>query len=384
MLWAVMALACNREHFDSERSCDGLDDDQDGVIDEEVVGIRYDMARDLGGAPDLDPYFSFEVEAAPGVALLTHSYEYDGGHYGVDEKVFGVNGRLASHTTEFYRLDGSSSLESYVYEYEQGHTVYERYESFEDEVLVSGYETVGRLNGEGDLATQEMVDLMEIEEDELIVFDYFIQGKLLSKKRYVGSNCSAEYWNYPSDGIVKHVVNRGCDSTPSDTATYSYVYERDVFGRLVSFVNQEEDVVWTWTWAGDQLTRDAVFSSGEERREFEYEDGRFVQGSADDMGEDWMIEYDAYGNALSVELSSQDEDEQVRLEMDLRDQESGSVIDGFRILVLEGEGERDRRWWEMDLELVEAGSLVGGLYEVFGSYYAVEHTWTHFCHEAQP
>lgn len=386
MLWILVGLACGGEALDTEMICDGLDDDQDGLVDEEVVGIRYEMPLDIGGAPELDAYFEFDAQVAVGVSTLSHSYELDDGSHGVDEKEYGTSGRLLYSRSEYTAADGeSTSSETYTYEFEQGQPVYERFERMENEALVSGYEVVGELNGEGLLASQETTDLMDIDEAELLVFEYDSALRPISEKRYIGSDCAADYWLYPSEEIEKHILNRSCDTTPSSAASYTYVYERDSQGRLISFVDNDDDAVWTWTWVGDRLTRDYVRSTQELKRVYEFEDGRFVRGEAQDLREDWVVEYDSFGTPVSVELASQEQDEQVLLKMDLRDQEGSSVVEFFQILLLqEEEDDRDRRWWQLEAEMDGLGNLLGGLYQSFGPYYAVEHTWAHSCHEAQP
>ncbi len=386
MLWILVGLACNRvEPASSELRCDGLDDDQDGVVDEEVLAYRFQMPLDLGGAPELSRYFRFPLDPLPGVTLVEQTYTQPDGSYGTKARRFGTNGRLLYEFAEDFPIDGPATTALYEFEYEQGQVVYALEEFTQAGVLVEGTETIASLGSHGFIVEQVATDRMDPSKQTLTELYYDAQDRLVATEVQSDDDCVAEYRTYPDEWSERRAGNKLCGFSPEEGAARGALsYTWDSQRRLVSLVDYTSNIVTSqkWWWEDDTLlSRETDNGSSVAERRFDMVDGRVVSAVDEASDQEWTIAYNSAGVVEQVDLAYGEE--LVRLDMALREREGSDVIESFQVLLRDSdwmEGDVDL-WWTTEMEVDMSGNLTSAQYSD-GLIGEVDYTWNFDCEGA--
>lgn len=378
MTWFLVLFACGRG-LNGEQRCDGLDDDGDGVVDEEVLAFRYEMPVDMAGAPEMGIQTERELTPMLGVTYVRQDSVMSNGYAKIHERAFDGSGRLISEYLEVSQEDGGGYTERSDFEYEQGQQVYARYELVsEEEDYEDGWEVFGTLGENGKIAEEVFRTLSGSSEEVYTRYQYDAQDRLVVLESRSGERCDAAYWQYPSELVEKHVSDGSCEQAPSFQSDLSYVHTRDEAGHLVSVVSDPDS--WVWTWQDGVLKSRAHQDDGENwLREYEFVDGRFVSITDDQHGRYLAYEYNEAGVMETVELSNLEGPVQgMRTDMQLRDREGSQVLTRINEVFIEAEGEES--WWLTELDLDDLGNLVSAYEDLDATI--KEHTWSYDCMEA--
>lgn len=377
MGWLVLLFACS-EPPEPER-CDGLDNDQDGIVDEAVVGFSLDMPRDEVDAPELDHDFRFSVSSVVGVVEVENTYEYADGSQGRFEQEFDSDGNLLYSIETWEDVYGRINAEISQLEYEDGWLVFERYESWLDESLLAEEQIESVYNEDG------LVQSQILNGAERVEYQYDEQDRLI-EKRSVGRSCKMERWEYPSDQEEMFVVWSDCD----DEGILTHHKWWDETGRLTGAMYY--DSYWgqliadyEWVWDGDLVvSRVARNEAGEsmESRSYKGQGGRYSRVELDSDGEFWNLVQNSKGILSQVEVFLPSFNNRAVLNMDRRP--GSNAIERIEVSQLSGAfGSAGTMWWKVDLDLDEVGNLLFTHYTEYYYGQEFEQNWTYACAEEE-
>ena len=361
VLFSIL-FACNRvEPLDSEQICDGLDDDQDGLVDEGLFISTLDFVLDEAGVINLDRGVALQLSWAPGIEERTTTQVSDVGDI----------------TEEFYRYDGEGNIVEAEYGSESDRTVYERRyegselvydlsERFEDGELTSKVETVIELTDSGQRALLQSEDFINGEILSFI-YTYDEQDRQMSRRQEGPDQVCLEWFTRYDDTLMQKY---SYDSVPCDEPLPSepaVTRSWDADGNLISV--QTSEGAQTWGWEGGKAITYTIVGIV---RSYEYEGDRLV-GAQLNGSSVWELDYDelerftGYVALRGVGLAG------------LSAEYHGGA--GSSVSKVLGQSDSEPSY-ELLYELDELGNLVGSAYEDLVSGATTDTSYSYTCQSA--
>lgn len=265
---ALLLLAACAQLPDQEVTCDGLDDDQDGVIDEGLIG------------------HSFEF-------LLTTSAEGD-------ETGFQISAQFQDEQRVFLTR-----------------------EDFVGQETVAAYEELSEFNQDGLIAETKRLDLLT-EQRVTLRWSYDEQLRQTSMRQASEGSCTEYVTVY--DDELDHKFDYGLaycgylnPGEPAEVTGYDHAH------RVIFHVLEKETSSWTW---GEESRVESYRSPDGSERHYSYEEDRLIGASATGVLAPWALDYDAesrlksYRSGAGTALSS-------GLDLDYSDSSGGFVSKVF-------------------------------------------------------
>lgn len=298
----LLVLACGRGELpEGEVRCDGLDDDEDGVVDEGLVGHGFEFVLDRAGAPDLDAGFSLELSEFAGLESESLEYLAADGAVTLQLSEFDTSGRLVYLEQWTTSAEGEETGVQISAEYQDelrdGYQVFLTREDFVGQERTSAYELRSEFNEFGLKVESNYLDLLT---DARLTYrwGYDAQHRETSAIQTSNGVCR-EYvttYDYELNHRFEYALS-GCGYlTPGEPAV---VTGYDHAGRVLFDVIEQETSSWTW---GDTLVESYRTPEGSERL-YDYEESRLVGASATGVLSPWTVDWDSENRVTSYRVA---------------------------------------------------------------------------------
>lgn len=379
MGWFVLLFAC-AEPPEPER-CDGLDNDQDGFVDEGVFALHYEMPVDEAGAPELDQFFSFLPRTAVGVVELESEYTYSEGSTGFYRKEFGPKGRERFSEEQLSLSTGELQTELSLYEFEQGEPVFERHESWVDDALTSAVETSREYSDDGVLREEVIDNVLGSSGPVTLTYTYDEQGRLIALESRQGSSCQRERWEYRSETMELYFDDRNCDTSEFPARSREWDTDGQLIRLSYYFYSDVPAEVVEWVWEEGAVKTRTTRVSGEEPSEsrlYKSHEGGYSRVDLEQDGAFWNLVQNSAGVLSQVEVYLPRFDE--RAVADLSRRPGTELLERVQISLLDGPfGSAGWVWWELDLDLDAAGNLSSMSYMDHDRGLGLDEEFTYAC-----
>lgn len=368
-LFAVL-FACNRvEPLDTEQICDGLDDDQDGLIDEGLFITTVEFALDEADVIDLDRGLALRESWVPGIEQRTEVQISSSGDVIEEHYEYDALGNILA--AEVITTSESGEVRV-VHErrYQGSEVVYNLRERFDDGEAVSRVETVIELTDSGQMSTLREEDFTD-EEVIWLRFSYDAQDREILLRQEGPEELCVEWSTVYDDDLMQSYAYEMvlCDAPLPDEPVETRTWDSQ--GRLLS-IQEAGEGPESWTWEGDLAT--SYTSYIDATRSFNYQEGRLVSATGEGHLASWALDYDELGRLSGYTRERSDGPAGVSLTYAAGEGSSLSKISGQY-------GGEDS--YERSYEVDELGNLLSGAYEDLVSGAKTETTYSYTCQAAE-